>query len=54
MTILTLLFATHLFIRQLQKHEAVNRQKWQKLGKTNQGRNFAGSNRELACDGGEL
>jgi len=34
--------------------QAVNQQKWQKLGKTNQGRNFAGSNSELWCDGGEL
>lgn len=34
--------------------QAVNQQKWQKLGKPNQGRNFAGSNSELWCEGGEL
>lgn len=33
---------------------AVNQQKWQKLGKANQGRNFAGSGSELWCEGGEL
>jgi len=34
--------------------QTVNQQKWQKLGKTNQGRNFAGNSTELWCDGGEL
>ncbi|MGI5308428.1 23S rRNA (adenine(1618)-N(6))-methyltransferase RlmF [Rheinheimera sp. WS51] len=33
---------------------AVNKQKWQKLGKPNQGRNFKGSASELWCEGGEL
>lgn len=34
--------------------QAVNQQKWRKLGKVNQGRNFAGSSSELWCEGGEL
>mgnify|MGYP005842374565 CR=1 FL=1 len=42
------------FYRSAAEAEAVNQQKWQKLGKPNQGRNFAGSNSELWCEGGEL
>lgn len=33
---------------------AANQQKWQKLGKANHGRNFAGTANELWCEGGEL
>lgn len=33
---------------------AANQQKWQKLGKADQGRNFAGTANELWCEGGEL
>lgn len=42
------------FYRSAQEAAAANQQKWQKLGKPNQGRNFAGSATELWCDGGEL
>ena len=33
---------------------AANQQKWQKLGKADHGRNFAGTANELWCEGGEL
>ena len=33
---------------------AANQQKWQKLGKANNGRNFAGTANELWCEGGEV
>jgi 23S rRNA (adenine1618-N6)-methyltransferase len=42
------------FYGSAQEAAAVNQKKWQKLGKSNQGRNFAGSASELWCDGGEL
>ena len=42
------------FYRSAQEAAAVNQQKWQKLGKVKQGRNFAGSASELWCAGGEL
>lgn len=42
------------FYRSAKEAIAVNQKKWQKLGKANQGRNFAGSASELWCTGGEL
>ncbi|MCB5226597.1 23S rRNA (adenine(1618)-N(6))-methyltransferase RlmF [Alishewanella sp. 16-MA] len=42
------------FYRSAAEAQAVNQQKWQKLGKAKQGRNFSGNNNELWCDGGEL
>lgn len=42
------------FYRSAQEAVEVNQQKWQKLGKASSGRNFAGSNNELWCEGGEL
>lgn len=42
------------FYRSAAEAAAVNQQKWQKLGITNQGRNFAGTEQELWCEGGEL
>ncbi len=42
------------FYRSAAEAAAVNQQKWQKLGKAEQGRNFAGKDTELWCEGGEL